>query len=75
MIHVMSLMWVLLFSGSGYKPLRDYLPQAQAARSSRREEATLRLVEHRDIIAVELIGEAHVLTLFEIKAYCAGEQG
>ena len=57
------------------RPLREYLPQSQYGSiliTSRNSEAALKLVEERDIIAVEPMDEAHALELFEKKL---GKQG
>jgi hypothetical protein len=58
------------------RPLREYLPQSQNSSiliTSRSREAVLKLVEERDIIAVELIDEAHALALFKKKLGKKGE--
>ncbi|KAH8691820.1 hypothetical protein BGW36DRAFT_464476 [Talaromyces proteolyticus] len=57
-------------NGRTDRPLREYLPQSENGSiliTSRSREAALKLVEQRDIIAIEPMDEAHALALFEKK--------
>ncbi|RYP21051.1 hypothetical protein DL765_002458 [Monosporascus sp. GIB2] len=58
------------------KPLREYLPYCDSGSiliTTRNEDAALKLVEQRDIIAVEPMDKAHALALFEKKLGVQGE--
>ncbi|KAF1969172.1 TPR-like protein [Bimuria novae-zelandiae CBS 107.79] len=58
------------------KPLREYLPHCKRGSiliTTRNKEAALKLVEQRDIVAVEPMDEAHALALFEKKLGVQGD--
>ncbi|EED12700.1 kinesin, putative [Talaromyces stipitatus ATCC 10500] len=57
-------------NGGADRPLREYLPQSPNGSiliTSRSREATLKLVDQRDVIVVEPMDEAHARVLFDKK--------
>ncbi|KAF7178168.1 hypothetical protein CNMCM7691_006840 [Aspergillus felis] len=64
-------------NGRADLPLREYLPRSQTGSvliTSRSKEAALELVDQRDIIVVETMGQAGAVALFEKKLGAQGNR-